>query len=320
MLKSYKQLSRWYGALEPDNGAPERNEPDAANTIVPADDDRPSRYPDRLRDDDEPWQRRPEEVPSDLPAQRSEFTGGWSDWVVTGHAPGPDDDYVAPSHADPVPFPWAGDDEQEPVEPPRPAESRALRQAARAHPAVRRARLLILVIVAVLVIVVAAVGVLLLLRSAADRAAQPMHSQTSASVQLTVGGAQAVGNPRAAGACPTERSDAIVRSAEAGGPGSGPDAVLSFQYAYYVERSGERARAAVAPDADVQPAPVIQRGIDSVPAGTTHCVRIVTVGDNRYSVEVTEYRPGGAPATYSRQTVTTAVIDGRTLITGITAG
>ncbi|WP_040867669.1 hypothetical protein [Nocardia exalbida] len=322
MLKSYKQLSRWYGALEPEIGAPGKGKPDEADVIIPADDEGPARFPDYIRGDAEPWQRKPEEVPADLPAQRSEFTGGWSDWVVTGHAPGPDDDYVAPRPVDPVPFPWAGDDEHEPVEQPRPAESRALRKAARDHPAVRRARLLLIVIAAVLIIAVAAVGVLLLLRAAADRAALPRDSHVSASVQLTVGGAQAVGNPRAvgSGACPTERSDAIVRSAEAGGTSSGPEVVLSFQYAYYVERSGERARAVVAPDANVQPAWVIQRGIDSVPAGTAHCVRIVTVGDNRYSVEVTEYRPGGAPATYNRQTVTTAVIDGRTLITGIAAG
>ncbi len=58
----------------------------------------------------------------------------------------------------------------------------------------------------------------------------------------------------------------------------------------------------------------------SIPAGTAHCVRIVTLADNRYSVEVTEYRPGGVPATYNKQTVTTAVVDGRTLITGIAAG
>ncbi|MDE1669737.1 hypothetical protein [Nocardia gipuzkoensis] len=323
MLKSYKQLSRWYGALEPETDAPEAGKPDEPNVIAPADDDGPSRYPDYIRDDDQPWQRRPDEVPADLPAQRSEFTGGWSDWVVTGHAPGPDDDYVAPRPVGPVPFPWADDDDEpEPEDRPRPAESRALRQAARDHPALRRARLLILVIVAVLVIAVAAVGVLLLLRSAADRAALPRDSHMSESVQLTVGGAQAGTDPRAisAGACPTERSDTVVRSAEAGGTGSGPDAVLSFQYAYYVERSGERARAAVAPDANVQPAWVIQRGIDSVPVGTAHCVRIVGAGDNRYSVEVTEYRPGGVPATYNRQTVTTAVIDGRTLITGIAAG
>ncbi|MGK8490934.1 hypothetical protein [Nocardia asiatica] len=320
MLKSYKQLSRWYGALEPEADAPETGKRAEPNVIAPADDDGPSRYPDYIRDDDEPWQRRPDEVPADLPAQRSEFTGGWSDWVVTGHAPGPDDDYVAPPTVGP--FPWADDDEREPEDRPRPAVSRALRQAARAHPAVRRARLLIIVIVAVLVVAVAAVGVLLLLRTAADRAALPRDSHMSESVQLTVGGARAGADPRviSAGACPTERTDGVVRSAEAGGTGSGPDAVLSFQYAYYVERSGERARAAVAPDADVQPAWVIQRGIDSVPVGTAHCVRIVSSGDNRYSVEVTEYRPGGVPATYNRQTVTTAVIDGRTLITGIAAG
>ncbi|UAK30152.1 hypothetical protein K8O92_19600 [Nocardia asteroides] len=322
MLKSYKQLSRWYGALEPETGAPEAGKRDEANAIIPVDDDGPSRYPDYIRDDDEPWQRKPEDAPADLPAQHSEFTGGWSDWVVTGHAPGPDDDYVAPRQAGPAQFPWADDDDHEPVDRPRPAVSRGLRQAARDHPAMRRARVLLIVIAAVLIVAVAAVCVLFLLRAAGDRAAQPRDSHVSASVQLTVGSAQAGSNPRAvsAGACPTERSDAIVRSAEAGGTGSGPDAVLSFQYAYYVERSGERARAAVAPDADVQPAWVIQRGIDSVPAGTTHCVRIVTVGDNRYSVEVTEYRPGGAPATYNRQVVTTAVIDGRTLITGIAAG
>jgi hypothetical protein len=112
----------------------------------------------------------------------------------------------------------------------------------------------------------------------------------------------------------------VVRSAEPGGTTSGPDAVLAFQYAYYVDRSGEQARAAVAPDATVSPAAAIQRGIDSIPVGTTHCVRIVTIADNRYSVEITEYRPGGAPATYNRQTVTTAVVGGRTLITGIAAG
>jgi hypothetical protein len=120
--------------------------------------------------------------------------------------------------------------------------------------------------------------------------------------------------------CHTERADRVVRSAEPGGTTSGPDAVLAFQYAYYVERSGEQARAAVAPDATVSPASAIQRGIDSIPMGTTHCVRIVTIADNRYSVEITEYRPGGAPATYNKQMVTTSVVDGRTLITGIAAG
>ncbi|WP_067470465.1 hypothetical protein [Nocardia amamiensis] len=313
MLKSYKQLSRWYGALEPEAGAPEARDRSAGNTILPAEDDGPARR--YIRDEDETPQRRTDDAPADLPAQRSEFTGGWSDWVVSGRAPGPDDDYVAPRQADPARIPWAGDETDE-VDRPRPRVSRALRQAARDHPAMRRARILIIVIAAVLVLAVAAVCVLVVVRAAADRAAASRDSRGPASVQLTVGSAQAAG----AGACPTERSEAIVRSAEAGGTTSGPDAVLLFQYAYYVERSGERARTAVAPDAGVQPAWVIQRGIDTVPAGTTHCVRIVTIGDNRYSVEITEYRPGGVPATYNRQMVTTAVIGGRTLITGIAAG
>ncbi|MGQ4597780.1 hypothetical protein [Nocardia sp. R6R-6] len=318
MLKSYKQLSRWYGALEPETGAAEAEGRPEVSTIVPAEDDRPAPSRPTIRDEDEP---RPDDLLADLPAQRSEFTGGWSDWVVSGRAPGPDDDYAAPRQADPARLPWAGD-EAESVDRPRPLVSRALRQAARDHPAVRRARTLIVVIAAVLVLAVVAVCVLVMLRTAADRAAAARDSRGSASVQLTGGSAQAAGDGRGigAGACPTERSDAIVRSAEAGGTTSGPDAVLQFQYAYYVERSGEYARTAVAPDAAVQPAWVIQRGIDTVPTGTTHCVRIVTMGEHRYSVEVTEYRPGGVPATYNRQMVTTAVIGGRTLITGIAAG
>lgn len=120
--------------------------------------------------------------------------------------------------------------------------------------------------------------------------------------------------------CPTERTGDVVRGAEPGGTGSGPDAIMWFQHSYYVDRSAERAREVVAPDANLPPAAVIQRGIDSVPAGTAYCVRVARAGDSRYSVEVTEQRPGGAPATYDRQTVTTEVVGGRTLITGITAG
>ncbi|MQY21906.1 hypothetical protein [Nocardia macrotermitis] len=120
--------------------------------------------------------------------------------------------------------------------------------------------------------------------------------------------------------CPTEHIGSVVRGAGPGGTDSGPDAIMWFQHAYYVDRSAVRALEVVAPDAGLPPAEVIQRGIDSVPAGTAYCVRVAPSGDSRYSVEVTEQRPGGAPATYGRQTVTTKVVGGRTLITGITAG
>ncbi len=130
--------------------------------------------------------------------------------------------------------------------------------------------------------------------------------------------------------CPTERSGVVLRGADPGGTDSGPEAIMWFQHSYYVERSADRAWQVVAPGAAVPPVTLIQRGIDSVPRATAYCVRVIpltagttaanTAGGNRFSVEVTELRPGGTPATYDRQTVTTAMVDGRTLITGITAG
>ncbi|KAA8884505.1 hypothetical protein F3087_33435 [Nocardia colli] len=320
MLKSYKELSRWYAALEPET-APV---PPSAAGSVPLDEDGPARYPHYIRDEPQP------EVPADLP-QRSEFTGGWSDWV--GRAPGPDDDYT-PRDADLVRFPWPDDEDyDDPLDEPRPRSSSALRLEARARYS-RRGRVFVVLVIAVLLLGAAAAGVLFLLHSSNSRSAAPRPPVSWASMQLPASNAQAgvstdslrgksqagVTTYRTTGPCPTERTATTVRGAETGGTTTGPDAILAFQYAYYVERSGEQVRQVVAPEANVSPAQTIQRGIDTIPVGTTHCVRIVTISDNRYSVEVTEYRPGGVPATYNKQTVTTAVIDGRTLITGIAAG
>ncbi|QIS04884.1 hypothetical protein F5X71_23415 [Nocardia brasiliensis] len=318
MLNSYKDLSRWYGALEPETAPVPRDETDA----VQLDDDGPARYPHYIRDEPVP------EAPAELAAQRSEFTGGWSDWV--GRAPGPDDDYP-PREADLVRFPWPDEDYDDRAAPRR-RPAGALRVAARAGGS-GRTRVFVVLVIAVLLLGAAAAGVLFLLNSGSHRAAQRTPTP-AASVQFTAGSVQAgvstdsllsrsqagVSTHRPNGACPTEHAATIVRGAEKGSTATGPDAIMAFQYAYYVERSGERARQAVADDATVSPAATIQRGIDTIPAGTTHCVRIVTIADHRYSVEVTEYRPGGVPATYNKQTVTTAVIDGRTLITGIAAG
>lgn len=117
--------------------------------------------------------------------------------------------------------------------------------------------------------------------------------------------------------CLAVHDGALVKGAGAGGAGSGADAVLAFQYAYYVTRSGVQARAVVAPDAAVPAAPDIQAGIDTIPPGTTHCLAIVAIATDRYSVELTEHRPDGATTVY-KQTVTTAPRDGHIVITGIT--
>ncbi|GAB2633751.1 hypothetical protein ACWDYH_34645 [Nocardia goodfellowii] len=303
MLKSYKELSRWFPALEPETGtqAPASVREDEFRT----DDDGPAQYPHYIREpdpDDPEVARARAEVPPDLASRRSEFTGGWSDWVG-GHAPSAADDYDR--DADLVRFPWPDDDYDDDDE--EPVGLRARRSRA------GRGRVLAVLVVAVLLLVLAGAGAVWLLKSSGgnDSAGSPRDS-----LQFTAGSAQS--DPAAT--CPVERTDREVRSSQPGGTGSGPDAILSFQYAYYVERDAERAVQVVAPGASVSPAEVIQKGIETIPAGTTHCVRIVALGDNKYSVEITEQRPGGVPATYNKQTVTTAVIGGRTLITGIAAG
>ncbi|WP_028476658.1 hypothetical protein [Nocardia sp. CNY236] len=320
MLKSYKQLSRWYGALEPEAASEPAAPPGDTGAVVADRGDVAAPGENRLLGTVAPPAATPS-LPADLSAQRSEFSGGWSDWVVTGRAPGPDDDDVIPARTGVAQFPWSD-------EPDSAARSRSGPTLSAQHDvgerrASRRGRVFIVAVTAVAALVAVSVCAAVAVRTLAGRAveAENISRPLSASMQFTAGTVQAGAHPLVGGAraCPTENGGDVVRSAEAGGTESGPDAVLHFQYAYYVDRSGERARAAVAPDAAVQPAQIIQRGIDAVPVGTTHCVRIVTIDEGRYSVEVTEYRPGRTPATYNKQMVTTAVIHGRTLITGIAA-
>ncbi|MFF3223790.1 hypothetical protein ACFYV7_13440 [Nocardia suismassiliense] len=132
-----------------------------------------------------------------------------------------------------------------------------------------------------------------------------------------------IGEPAASSAtqCTAERVGNRIKGNDPGNFDSGPGAIFAFQHAYYVARSGEEARAATTPDAAVEPAAAIQRGIDSVPAGTTYCVAI-TPGAfaGQYMVVVTENRPGRPPVTYNPQLVTTTTEAGRTLISAISPG
>ncbi|MBB5915749.1 hypothetical protein BJY24_004661 [Nocardia transvalensis] len=321
MLKSYKDLERWYPALEPPGDAVR---PPAGEQPTFADDEAGSgagRYPHYIRE----TEPEPFDIPFAAdPSGRDEFTGGWTDWVGD-HAPGPDDDYPARDDTV-VRLPW-DDEDPEPRtlgrshagtdrsgrigrDGPGAASPHTLRERARPN----RLRAAVVLVIAVLLLGLAGALALYLLHSRG--AATHSGSLNAPAVRLTA----ATGDGSAAGFCPTERADRVVRGAEPGGTASGPDAIMWFQYSYYVERSAERALEVVAPGTVLSPASVIQRGIDSVPLGTAHCVRVSTVTEDKYSVEVTERRPGGAPKTYGKQTVTTAVIGGRTLITGIAAG
>ncbi|MEV6657878.1 hypothetical protein [Nocardia fluminea] len=120
--------------------------------------------------------------------------------------------------------------------------------------------------------------------------------------------------------CPTEQIGAMVRGNGAGGTESGIAAIMAFQHAYYVARSGDEARTLVAPGAVAPSAAAIQAGIDSTPVGTTHCVEI-TPGAyaGQYLVKITAFRPDSAPSTYTPQLVGTAEVGNKTLITSFGA-
>lgn len=91
---------------------------------------------------------------------------------------------------------------------------------------------------------------------------------------------------------------------------SGAGVIAAFEHAYYVARSGAAVRALATPETSLPLADKIQAGIDTVPTGTTHCVRITPITTGVYSVVLAEMRPGQAPAQFP-QTITTKDIDGR---------
>ncbi|OZD03359.1 hypothetical protein CH275_16390 [Rhodococcus sp. 06-235-1A] len=117
--------------------------------------------------------------------------------------------------------------------------------------------------------------------------------------------------------CVESRTGGVVTGAGPGGFGSGPDAILGFDYAYYVTRSGAAARAFTTPDAAVGSPELLQSaGIDTFPSETTHCLRITPRGPDEYTVYLTHAVPGAEPVTWT-QIVRTRTDGDRTLITSI---
>ncbi|MFC6009530.1 hypothetical protein [Nocardia lasii] len=107
------------------------------------------------------------------------------------------------------------------------------------------------------------------------------------------------------------------------GPGdttSGSRAILGFQYAFYVDRSGAKVREYTAPDAvNIMSAEVIQDAIDNaIPVGTTHCVKMRETAIGRYDVELREQHPSGSSVVY-KQEIVTSNTDGKWQVKSIDA-
>lgn len=117
-------------------------------------------------------------------------------------------------------------------------------------------------------------------------------------------------SPAALAAEPAAETDPTVCRNDAGDQKSGPGVIAAFEYAYYVTRSGAAVRALTTPDTSLSSAEKIQAGIDTVPAGTAHCVRIAPITNGIYSVALTEMRPG-QPLAQFPQSITAKELDGR---------
>ncbi|MGW4124457.1 hypothetical protein [Nocardia sp. NPDC004711] len=95
--------------------------------------------------------------------------------------------------------------------------------------------------------------------------------------------------------------------------------IVAQQYAWYVMRDANAVRSHLAPDAAAASPEATAQAIASTPAGTAHCVTVTALGADRFTVSVVERHPDGAEVPWD-QVVTTAVRDGRVVITSIKSG
>ncbi|MFC9895326.1 hypothetical protein ACFVMC_16710 [Nocardia sp. NPDC127579] len=177
-------------------------------------------------------------------------------------------------------------------------------------------------VVAVLVVwaVVVAVVALILTANGQERpptAAPPVTSAPSAPATSTA--ASPWGH--ATLGCTKTRTPGAAVGAEPGSTASAVDAIFGFEWAYYVDRSATKARTYTTPDAAIPPSETIQQGIDQQPKGTRYCVYLTQADKdgNLWNIELHEQWPGDSQPQKYTQTITTARLGNRTLITAITA-
>ncbi|MFX0580871.1 hypothetical protein [Nocardia nepalensis] len=186
----------------------------------------------------------------------------------------------------------------------------------------------VVAVLIVLGVLLAVVSVVMFVFGGSGDPKRPAAATTPAYPQGTAGrapGTTAPGDQPSAVAtpgCEQRRTGDVISGTDPGGTSDGPSAILAFERAYYVQRSGFAARGVVADDANVPAADQIQRGINQVPVGTLYCVQITRAGTDageaHWEVRLTQQRPGEQPQTFT-QIITTRTAGNRTLITAINA-
>lgn len=98
---------------------------------------------------------------------------------------------------------------------------------------------------------------------------------------------------------------------ENGDPSNGIGAILAFDYAYYVDRDGDKARSFFNPEATSYDAAFIQNHIDEVPEGTDYELEITPVSiGQEYDVILSLKLPGAGKVVSYQQKFETMEKDG----------
>lgn len=178
----------------------------------------------------------------------------------------------------------------------------------------RGPRLAIAGIAAAAVVVAVAITLAIVLgHNKTTRSAAPQPRQTPTVATTTTIGpttASQVG-------CQATTTGPVTIGNDPGGTSGGDQVIKAFDYAYYVTRSGDAARAVVAPDAKVGTAQEIQGGIDKLDPRTRHCLKITERSAGLYGVELTEIPPDGQSPVVIYQQIQTKDANGRTWIESI---
>lgn len=116
--------------------------------------------------------------------------------------------------------------------------------------------------------------------------------------------------------CAASEEGSVVTGDGEGDVKSAAGVILAFQHAYYVERDADLVKPLLAKESEIQNLDALQKGIDSVEQGTTHCLRITSAKDGSADVELTQMAPDGSETVFY-QRVTTAREGGETRLVSI---
>ena len=123
--------------------------------------------------------------------------------------------------------------------------------------------------------------------------------------------------PDPADPCPETTTGAITTGDDQGDVVGGAAVIKRFNFAYYVWRSGAKAREVVAPNALVGTVQQLDDGIRSIPEGSTFCLSITDRGEGLWAVQLTQNTPNPADRKVWHQLVQTVDSQGRTWIVSI---